>query len=491
MLKPTIGNPQLGAQATARVQTAFSDNKKIVNKAPKSKGRPKTIETIENIQEALPRYGQFRYNTTLNRVEVKWNEGQAPDEYIKNGEDWAHFSDTELNDLWRRMNLEGIVMSNEKNLEKILGSHFIPSYNPLKEYCKSLPEWKRGDKDYIKEFTDKAVLKDNTPENREYFHWTFEKWFVKMVAGWNDPNIFNEYIFLLIGGQGTFKTTFFIYLLPKELWPFRLDKFDVDNINKDSYIALVNNGLINIDDLGNFRQSQISKVKNITSLPRVKERLPFGRVPQDMPRNASFCATSNNTNPLIDPNGEERRFLAHHIASLPSLMSDPPNYEGIFSQAYALYKESPNNYLFTPEETKMVNKHNQNFREVNEAEEMLLANFKKPESGLVGIEALTASEITNRLTAYSRVYLKPADVGKALTRLGFDSVMRHGQKRYKVHQLSAEEIKKDSLDFLTADHEEKMAAQKAKEPVEQRLNFNTTQSNAESDPLSSGILPEI
>ena len=44
-----------------------------------------------------------------------------------------------------------------------------------------------------------------------------KKWLVGMVAAWVDPTVVNNVILVLIGEQGSYKTTWFNYLLPPEL----------------------------------------------------------------------------------------------------------------------------------------------------------------------------------------------------------------------------------------------------------------------------------
>ena len=62
---------------------------------------------------------------------------------------------------------------------------------------------------------------------------------------------------------------------------------------------------------------------------------------------------------MSDPTGN-RRWLPYEIESILSPREHPFNYEGIYAQAYALYK-SDCRYWFTDEEIEKQNRHSRAF----------------------------------------------------------------------------------------------------------------------------------
>lgn len=446
--------------------------------APSKKGAPKM--DVQDIQNFLNSCGEYRYNVTLNRIEVRWSEGCVPDGSNAKEGVWTKLSEIDVNELWRQMSL---VADPPKLsiVQNILGSHFCKQYYPLRDYILSLPEW--DGHDYIRDIVDAITLKDNSPENRAYFYWTFTKWLVNMIASWMEDWLKNEYVFIIIGPQGCYKTTFFLYLLPRELDDYRLDRFNVNHVTKDDLISMATNGLINIDDVSGLKPSQMGDIKNLTSLTVINLRRPYAKNAESMPRNASFAATSNNIQMLADPNGEERRFLVHEVKVLPSFLTSPPNYTGLYSQVYALYQQSEDNYRFSAEEMATVNEKNKQFRIVNEAEEMIQQYFSVPVVG-ESQEVVSATEIVSRIAILAKIQLKAIEVGRAMTALGFPVVKRHGNKGYRVHQLSDDEIKKASDDCILEIAKEEQAAREAILPKEQSLPLDI-------DPFENGILPEV
>jgi len=58
-----------------------------------------------------------------------------------------------------------------------------------------------------------------------------KKWLVGMVAGWVDPSVVNNVILVLIGEQGSYKTTWFNYLLPPELRQYFYTKTNANRMD--------------------------------------------------------------------------------------------------------------------------------------------------------------------------------------------------------------------------------------------------------------------
>ena len=97
--------------------------------------------------------------------------------------------------------------------------------------------------------------------------------------------------------------------------------------------------LINLDEFNQISpRTQQGFLKNVITLSSVKIKRPYGRHVEDFPRRASFIATTNQPDVLVDPSGS-RRFLGIELTG-PIDVSTPPNYEQLYAQAMrALYRK--------------------------------------------------------------------------------------------------------------------------------------------------------
>lgn len=65
-----------------------------------------------------------------------------------------------------------------------------------------------------------------------------------MIAAWLDPSVVNNVILVLIGEQGTYKTTWFTYLLPPPLRRYFYIKTNANRMGRDDLITLAQYGLV-------------------------------------------------------------------------------------------------------------------------------------------------------------------------------------------------------------------------------------------------------
>ena len=138
---------------------------------------------------------------------------------------------------------------------------------------------------------------------------------------------------------------------------------------------------------------------------------------------------------LSDETGN-RRWLPFEIERITSPREMPFDYEGIYSQAYALYKEGFQ-YWFSREEIQRLSQHNAAFEAPRTAHELISRYLRKPMAGEPG-EFVTATDILQLVGSNPVLRLTANKIGRAMTDLGFER-MRTGQERgYIVVQYSAE-----------------------------------------------------
>lgn len=85
---------------------------------------------------------------------------------------------------------------------------------------------------------------------------------------------------------------------------------------------------------------------------------------------------------LTDLTGN-RRWLPFEISSIDNPYTHPVDYEGVYSQAYALWKGGMR-YWFEDEEIKLVNLHNRNFEVPSMERELIQAYYRHPLPGEKG-----------------------------------------------------------------------------------------------------------
>ena len=132
---------------------------------------------------------------------------------------------------------------------------------------------------------------------------------------------------------------------------------------------------------------------------------------------------------LSDTTGT-RRWLPFEVKSIESPLTTPFDYDGIYSQAYALYKNGFR-YWFDRAEIEQLQQHNKAFETSQSANELVDEHFRKP-VGIEGGDFLPASVILQLVGGVNMRELSAATLGRALTAMGFESKLVHGLRRYRV-----------------------------------------------------------
>ena len=143
-----------------------------------------------------------------------------------------------------------------------------------------------------------------------------------MVAQWQQRSrdYGNALVPLLIGNQGTHKSTFCKLLLPPHLREYYIDDIKLDNAEQVERM-LGRMLLVNIDEY-NAKTERDVQTRRLRSDQYVM-----------LPRMASFIATTNDSTPLTDPTGS-RRYLCCDINGI--IDTDVPiDYRQLYAQAVA------------------------------------------------------------------------------------------------------------------------------------------------------------
>ena len=381
---------------------------------------------------------------------------------------WQPISDRIVNTLWSQMS--SVLRVNIQDVYRVIESDYVPAFNPFVEYLESLPEWHEGDHDYIADLAATVKIKgeqehiespeaaslkgtaqegtsqegtsqEGTSQEADFSLFTFpyslKKWLVGMVAGWISEDVVNNVILVFIGEQGAYKTTWFNYLLPPQLKQYFYTKTNANRMTRDDLLTLAQYGLVCCEELDTMRPAELNQLKAAVTMPSIDERAAYAHFHEHRKHIASFCGTGNNVSFLSDPTGN-RRWLPFEVESIVSPRDHPFCYEGIYSQALALYK-SGFTFWFTKEEIQEQNRHNRKFETPRLEHELVDLYFRRPlehENSMF----MTSSRVLQIIGSGITQKLSATRIGMAFSELGFQRVRYHGIRGYLVMQRTAEEI---------------------------------------------------
>jgi predicted P-loop ATPase len=203
----------------------------------------------------------------------------------------------------------------------------------------------------------------------------FHRWFLAMVAQWQgrDKRFGNMLVPMLIGAQGTRKTTFCRMILPPALEDYFIDDIKMDNAEQVERV-LARMALVNIDEYNSKTEREQAKIKRILAEKYVQVRKMRSDEYVRINRNASFIATTNSPVPLTDPTGS-RRYICCPVSGVIDTES-PVNYRQLYAQAVHELRHGAR-YWPSPDEEQRLQEHNQSFQQIKKSE-LLLTEFFEP-----------------------------------------------------------------------------------------------------------------
>ena len=327
--------------------------------------------------------------------------------------------------------LKAGVESWDKDLNRYIDSSLIPRYEPMADFMRHLPAY-TGKHDYVGEMARR--VKTDNPFWEEDFH----KWMLSMVAQWlgKDRQHGNAIVPLLIGPQGSGKTTFCSRLLPSYLQTYFNDRLSMKNDN-DIFLAMSGYALINLDEFDAMSKSQQPILKYLLSKHDVKFRPPYGRTMEERQRFASFIATTNNRRPLVDPTGS-RRFICVYADEIDN--SGTINYEQLYAQLYAELQQG-RRYWFDDEENQRIIQQNDQFQRVSSYEEMIQRTYLAPDETPAKTKAVRLQDIMKRLAELFPTFTitkgTDMELGRRLVHMGYKKVRRANGSAFIVQEIQS------------------------------------------------------
>ena len=375
--------------------------------------------TVGDIKAFLGGRLYLRHNVITGRVECR-----LPSNYETDGTDWQPISDRVVNSLWAELSQVKPVRA--QDMYRVMESDFVEEYHPFRYYLDHLPPW--DGQDYIIELSVSITIRGGV-EKQMLFYEYLKKWLVAMVAGWVDESVVNNVILVLIGEQGSYKTTWFNYLLPPELKTYFYTKTNANRMGRDDLLTLAQYGLVCCEELDTMRPSELNQLKAAVTMPSIDERAAYAHFHEHRQHIASFCGTGNNVQFLGDETGN-RRWLPFEVESIRSPRDHPFNYAGIYAQAYALYQEGFR-YWFSQDEIRQLSEHNRAFETPRLETELVQLYFRQPTEVETG-EFMSVARAMQIVSSNISQKLSAVHLGRALSELGFRRVKYQGVRGYIV-----------------------------------------------------------
>jgi predicted P-loop ATPase len=313
--------------------------------------------------------------------------------------------DSDINSIF--LDSKAVYKESTKDLiTSILFSNRIETYNPLHEFFEQ--DLHIGD-----DCPNIALLLssiDSDTPNADKF---ITKWLISVVA--SAYGIHSPLVLIFSGEkQGTGKTHWFRYLLPKELrFLFAESKMDA---GKDDEILMTKKLLILDDEYGGKSKKEEKRLKELTSKEFINVREPYGRVSTDLRRLAVFCGTSNETQILSDPTGN-RRQIPIHINNINHLLYNQCDKAALWRELYAMFCAGVE-YTILKDEIALLNVSTDAFKHSTPEEDLI---HKKLEVGDRAFgEWMSLTDIQQYLMMETKFnYLNTQRIGSILTALGY------------------------------------------------------------------------
>lgn len=296
------------------------------------------LSPIDRMISFLTMRYAFRYNTVLNCTEYR--------PVALSADSFTPLDPRMLRRIILEVQRDGIEVG-PNDIRNYIESDYVRQFDPVGDYLASC-EGAWDGHDHI------GDLARTVPTDAPLWHKWFKTWLLAMVSQWqNQPSRLygNSVAPLLISPQGYHKSTFCRRLLPDALkWGYT-DSLSLSD-RRQVKLAMSQQLLINLDEFNQISpRVQQGFLKNVIQLPSIKAKRPYGTHIEELPRKASFIATSNMTDILSDPSGN-RRFIGIELTA-PIDTSRVPDHHQLFAQALQLLRNGSRSW-FDKAETEQI-----------------------------------------------------------------------------------------------------------------------------------------
>ncbi|WP_252234767.1 virulence-associated E family protein [Clostridium sp. ZS1] len=361
----------------------------------------KIINNYNNVKLILENDSSLKnklvYNEFTNRLEVI---NKLP---------WKRISSNELRDA-DIINL-GIYIEkiykftiSSSKLWEILRAHMENhSINPIKTYLTGLT-WD-GVQRVETLFIDYFGAEDN-----KYIRSFTKKWLCGAVARIFVPGIKFDYMLILVGDQGVYKST----MLRKLAKGYFTDSIEKTEGNQ-AIEKIIGAWIIEFGELQAFSKSEINSIKGFISAVEDKARLAYAKTTSYFKRQCVFAGTTNDGAFLRDKTGNRRYwiidFRKKSQRATKNVVKDlDKELDQIWAEAVHLWKVGIKLYP-SNEEQKYLEEYQEDYMETDELEQMISDRFKwdapKEQWNLYTYtDIVSGLNLSDRMKGYARQNLK-------------------------------------------------------------------------------------
>lgn len=390
----------------------------VIKKEPRETA---AVRLTEQVNRFLAATYDFRYNVLTEETEYR------PAEAV--GKPFAAVGKRELNTFCLQAHAQGIPCW-DKDINRYLYSTCVPAYHPFRLYLNELPVWDGVDR-------LEPLARRVSPEPL----WVagFHRWMLALTAQWmglTGKHANSVAPILVSASQGCLKSTFCKCLMPESLNRYYTDDVDLTSQGKVAR-KMSEMGLLNLDEFDKYPASKMPLLKNLMQMADLNICKAYQRNYRNLPRIASFIATSNRFDLLTDPTGS-RRFLCVEVTG----KIDCSHME--HKQIYAQLKQELTDgarYWFTAEEEAELQRHNEAFQRSSLADDLLSRLFRpaRPTDDKAEILRLSAADLFKALKQQNAAAMRgvhPNTFSQFLAPAGFTRMRGRYGNYYPVVRLT-------------------------------------------------------
>lgn len=269
--------------------------------------------------------------------------------YVVHSLPWRKVNGTEL---FRDVDYAGIrnyiecvygIVSSHKVDDALSLEFEKKKFHPIVDYLKSV-EWDGVER------VNTLLIDYFGAEDNDYTRAAIRKMLCAAVARVLEPGIKFDLALVLVGDQGTYKSTF-IKKLGKEWFS---DTFTTVQ-GKESFEQIQSAWVVEMAELSGLKKAEVETIKLYISKQEDSFRPAYGRVVETYKRQCVFFGTTNSKDFLRDPTGN-RRFMPVDVRK-EYVKKDVPTdlteevIDQIWAEAYKLYNDGESLYLEGNENT--------------------------------------------------------------------------------------------------------------------------------------------
>lgn len=382
--------------------------------------KPAPVGLTRSVNLFLQTTYDFRYNLLTEETEYR-PAGAVGDPFLAVGR-------RELNTFCLKAHAQGISCW-DKDVSRYLYSTCIPEYHPFRLYLDELPVWDGVDR--LEELA-RRVSSESLWVN------LFHRWMLALTAQWmgiTGGHANSVAPVLVSREQGCLKSTFCKCLMPGALNRYYTDDVELTSQGKVAR-KMSEMGLLNLDEFDKYPVSKMPLLKNLMQMADLNICKAYQKNFRNLPRIASFIATSNRFDLLADPTGS-RRFLCVEVKGKIDCG------HLAHKQIYAQLKQellSGARYWFTADEERQLQRHNEAFQRRSLSDELLCRLFRPAvsadsEEKVLRLSAADLFKVLKQHNAAAMRGVNPNLFAQSLAPAGFVRVRGHYGNYYPVVRL--------------------------------------------------------